>query len=101
MLYAVLFTLPFAGIRILEATVAILAPSKNLSLSYAVIGLKVGLSFVPELIAALALLAGGLITRNVTSTVLSEGIIIDETAEMSKRRGDWGGESGEEMISRV
>lgn len=47
------------------STIAILAPSKNLSVVNAALGLKLGLSFIPELIAAIALVVVGLLTRQV------------------------------------
>ncbi len=73
LLYAVLFSLPFAGIRMVYSVVSILAPSKNLNPTNGAIGFRVGLSFIPELIAILAFVYVGLAThmlrRGVKNTV--------------------------------
>ncbi len=79
---------------------AILAPSKDLSFKYTAAGLKIGLSFVPEVIAALALTVGGLVTRDVRSRVVNEGIVVEEGAK-NEGRGKWDREGEGKMFSRV
>jgi len=68
-LYVVLFSLPFAGIRMLYSVISILSPSKSLNLESGAIGLKIGLSFIPELIVILAFLFVGLATHRLRSMV--------------------------------
>jgi hypothetical protein len=55
------------------SVISILAPSKSLNPTRGSTGLKVGLSFIPELIAMLALVYAGLVThklrREVKNTV--------------------------------
>ncbi|CZR51469.1 uncharacterized protein PAC_01345 [Phialocephala subalpina] len=65
LLYATLFALPFVGMRMMYSTISILAPSKNLSPVNAALGLRLGLSFIPELIAVIGFVVVGILTRNV------------------------------------
>jgi hypothetical protein len=51
--------------RVLYSTVALLAPSKSLNPVSSAIGLKLGLSFIPELLAVIAFVVVGFVTRNV------------------------------------
>lgn len=51
--------------RVLYSTASLLAPSKNLSAVHAAIGLKIALSFLPELIAAIGFVVLGITTRNI------------------------------------
>jgi hypothetical protein len=75
-LYAVLFSLPFTGIRMMYGVVSILAPSKNLNPTNGAIGFRISLSFIPELIAILAFVYVGLAThtlrRDIKNTVERE-----------------------------
>ncbi|KAF4630269.1 hypothetical protein G7Y89_g7871 [Cudoniella acicularis] len=73
LLYAVLFSLPFASIRVLYSVLAIVAPSKNLNLMSENMGLKIGLSFIPELIAVLGFVFVGLATHNLRKT--TKGVV--------------------------
>jgi hypothetical protein len=72
----VLFSLPFAGIRMMYGVVSILAPSKSLNPTNGAIGFRIGLSFMPELIAILAFVYVGLAThtlrRDIRNTVEGE-----------------------------
>lgn len=76
LLYAVLLSLPFIGIRMMYSVISILAPSKSLNPTSGSVGIRVGLSFIPELIAMLALVYAGLATltlrREVKNTVEGE-----------------------------
>jgi hypothetical protein len=60
----VLFSLPFVGIRMVYSVVSILAPSTALNPTSGAIGLRIGLSFIPELIATLAMVYTGLATHS-------------------------------------
>ncbi|KAE8448754.1 hypothetical protein EG329_008970 [Mollisiaceae sp. DMI_Dod_QoI] len=92
LLYATLFALPFVGIRVMYSTIAILAPSKNLSVMNTALGLKLGLSFIPELIAAIALVVVGLLTRrvgrvqrDVESREVTTGMVGRKDGEVAQR----------------
>ncbi|KUJ23609.1 uncharacterized protein LY89DRAFT_187767 [Mollisia scopiformis] len=65
LLYAIGFSLPFVGMRVMYSLVSILAPSKSLSPVSAALGLKLALSFIPELIAVITFVVVGILTRNV------------------------------------
>jgi len=69
LLYAVLFSLPFAGIRMVYSVISIVAPSKSLNPTTGAVGLRIGLSFIPELIAILALTFAGLATHTLRREV--------------------------------
>ena len=62
-LYALLFSLPFVGIRMIYTVISILAPSTSLNPISGAIGLRIGLSFIPELVAILAYVYAGLTTH--------------------------------------
>lgn len=82
------------------STVSILAPSKSLSPVNAAIGLRVGLSFIPELVAVILLIVGGIITRDVRKTALrSEGREVEVGMErLAGERGKYQGVAGREFV---
>jgi hypothetical protein len=51
------------------SVISILAPSQNLNPITGAIGLRIGLNFIPELIAILAFVCVGLATHNLRRTV--------------------------------
>ncbi|RDL41039.1 Uncharacterized protein BP5553_01018 [Venustampulla echinocandica] len=64
-LFVVLLSLPFTGIRVLYSTVSIFSDNASLNPVTGSIGLRVGLSFIPELVSALMFILVGLATRQV------------------------------------
>lgn len=54
------------------STVSILAPSKSLSPVNASVGLRVGLSFIPELIVVIGFVVAGILTRHVRRVATGE-----------------------------
>ncbi|KAE9380391.1 hypothetical protein N431DRAFT_522467 [Stipitochalara longipes BDJ] len=85
LLYAVLFSLPFAGIRMVYSVISILAPSKSLNPTTGAIGLRIGLSFIPELIAILALTYVGLATHKLRRDVKGAGEGQARSTRLSRR----------------
>jgi len=79
LLFAVLLTLPFTGIRTIYSVTAFLSGSAKLNPVTGSLGFRVGLSFVPELISALIFLVAGLVTYNTRRTEC-------ETRELETRR---------------
>jgi len=69
LLYAVLVTIPFTGIRTVYSATAFLSGSANLNPVTGSLGFRVGLSFVPELISALVFLVAGIITHEILRTI--------------------------------
>lgn len=69
LLYAVLSSLPFIGIRMMYSVISILAPSKSVNPTSGSYGLRIGLGFIPELIAMLALVYAGLTTHSLRREV--------------------------------
>jgi len=71
LLYSVLFAMPFIGIR---ATYSLVLMNTDLrKLVDAPIGLKTGLSFIPELIGVFTFVVVGFITRNIGDKKEEEG----------------------------
>lgn len=68
-LYALLFSLPFIGLRMMYSVISILAPSSSLNPIGGAIGLRIGLSFMPELISVLAYIYAGLVTHTLNRAV--------------------------------
>jgi hypothetical protein len=66
-LYAILISIPFIGLRLMDSVLGIVHPTQNLNPMTGSLGLKLGLSFIPELIAVLVLISAGILTRNVAS----------------------------------
>jgi hypothetical protein len=67
LLYGILVSLPFTVARLMDSALGILHPTKSLNPLIGSLGLKLGLSFIPELIATLILVVVGIWTRNVIS----------------------------------
>lgn len=70
LLYTVLFNLLFTGIRIMYSVITIFTRIQDLA--NPPIGLRVGLSFIPELISVLCLVVVGFVTKNVSHIVKEE-----------------------------
>jgi hypothetical protein len=56
----------------MDSVLGIVHPTQSLNPMTGSLGLKLGLSFVPELIAVLVLIGVGIMTRNVLSLVSAE-----------------------------
>lgn len=69
LLYAVLFSLPFVSIRLIYNVVSIFSPAKDLNPVSGSLGLKIGLSFLMELITVVAFTLVGLATHRIRRQV--------------------------------
>ncbi|KAF4951714.1 hypothetical protein FSARC_12837 [Fusarium sarcochroum] len=72
LLIAVIITLVFVGIRVIYTLIALTSNDADLNPITGTLAIRVVLSFLPELIAALILLAAGLLTRNIRSLAQKE-----------------------------
>jgi hypothetical protein len=72
LLYAVILSLLFTGIRMVYSVVAILSSSKSLNPITGDIGYRVGLSFIPELIVIIILVHIGMATLNLRRDVKND-----------------------------
>ncbi|KAH7418092.1 hypothetical protein BKA64DRAFT_700629 [Cadophora sp. MPI-SDFR-AT-0126] len=65
LLYAVLFSLPFVFVRLMYSVISIFSPSRDLNPVSGSLGLKIGLSFLMELIVVIAFTFVGLATHGI------------------------------------
>ncbi|ETS76270.1 hypothetical protein PFICI_11657 [Pestalotiopsis fici W106-1] len=81
LLYAVLFAIPFLGIRILVSLVYFATMNQDLSPVTGKMGYKVGLGFIEELLISIAFVAAGIMTRNIGKS---------RTQKVSTQEAAWG-----------
>ncbi|KAI9760535.1 MAG: hypothetical protein M4579_001620 [Chaenotheca gracillima] len=75
LLYGVILSLPFTGIRVLYSVVALLSESPKLNPATGVLGLTVGLNLVPQLISILIFIVAGWVTLGIRR---SGGMVVDD-----------------------
>jgi heme/copper-type cytochrome/quinol oxidase subunit 2 len=86
LLYAVLFALPFLGIRVVVGLVYFATLNQDLSPVSGTLGYKVGLGFIEELLISLAYVTVGIVTRNVGK----EGATTRRPQKVSTEEAAWG-----------
>jgi hypothetical protein len=77
LLYAILFTLIFTGIRVTYSVITTFTQIQDLA--RLPIGLRVGLSFILELISVLSFVVVGVMTRNVRLMAKEEEVVMLNT----------------------
>ncbi|KAF3013698.1 hypothetical protein E8E14_002882 [Neopestalotiopsis sp. 37M] len=86
LLYAVMFALPFLGIRVVVGLVYFATLNQDLSPVSGTLGYKVGLGFIEELLISLAYIAVGIVTRNIGK----EGATTRRPQKVSTEEAAWG-----------
>lgn len=65
LLFAVAFSIPFLGIRVLESLIFFFSQNPLLNPVSGSLGLRVGLQVIEEIIVTLSLMTAGILTRNI------------------------------------
>lgn len=86
LVYAVLFSVPFIGIRIIVSLVYFATQNQNLSPVAGSMGVKVGLGFIEELLVSIAFVVVGVVTRNVGKGRTRQKVSTEQAA--------WGSQHG-------
>ncbi|OTB02052.1 hypothetical protein M426DRAFT_265148 [Hypoxylon sp. CI-4A] len=74
LLWAVALSIPFLGIRVLESLVYYFSQNQSLNPVTGSLGLRVGLQVIEELVVTLALVAAGIVTRNIRTEVTTGNV---------------------------
>jgi len=85
LLYGIIFSLPFSGIRILYSLISTLTGEASLNPITGELGVRIGLSLVPEIVAVLVLITAGFVTRN-AKRMISERATNGEEMLMMERK---------------
>lgn len=86
LVYAVLFSVPFIGIRIIVSLVYFATQNQTLSPVAGRMGVKVGLGFIEELLVSVAFVVVGVVTRNIGKTHKRQKVSTEQAA--------WGSQHG-------